>query len=91
MELRLPHTHQHRPAAASLRTLACRRPAPLPPHLHSVQVLALEGHICLVVHGDHQGAGFQELGTAVLLGEQGWSGAAWAQQSSCALNSPPRP
>ena len=36
-------------------------------HLHCVQVLALEGHLCLVVHGDDQWAGVQELGAAVLL------------------------
>lgn len=30
--------------------------------LHSVQVLALEGHICLVVHGDHQGLGSRNWG-----------------------------
>lgn len=38
-----------------------------PCYLHRVQVLALEGDVRLVVHGDDQWAGVQELGAAVLL------------------------
>lgn len=38
-------------------------------YLHSLQVLALEGHFCLMVHGDDQRARGQELGAVVLLGE----------------------
>lgn len=38
-------------------------------YLHSLQVLALEGHFCLMVHGDDQRVRGQELGAVVLLGE----------------------
>lgn len=46
------------------------------PHLHGVQILALEGHVGLIVHGDHQRTGVQELWAVVLLGEHGWQGVA---------------
>lgn len=38
-------------------------------YLHSLQVLALEGHLCLMVHGDDQRVRGQELGAVVLLRE----------------------
>lgn len=72
---------------------------PLPPgqhpatplDLHCVQVLALEGHVCLMVHGDDQWAGVQELGAVVLLEKADWSDAAWPWPSDLAPTSPHGP
>ena len=53
-----------------LTSLVSQGPAS-PPHLHRVQVLALEGHSRLMVHGDDHRAGVQELRAVVLLGRAG--------------------
>lgn len=57
---------------SSLKQAPIHPPANFTPgllYLHSLQVLALEGHFCLMVHGDDQRARGQELGAVVLLGE----------------------
>lgn len=75
MALKEPHGHStspHGPCWAPRhictgQALSPGQPPTSPRHLHCVQVLALEGYIRLVVHGDDQWAGVQELGAVVLL------------------------